>query len=169
MERRSHDGQVRLRLPLPLLHDPPSLFFHRLGLPLSAGAVCPAEAPPRLRCLCVCVCVCVRACSVRSPARAKPALSRVVTFSVHSYILIYSKLGLSLSLPFPLSLVFCCSRLATELFRVRAVPSTTRSKRVGVSSPSLPGPRPPWSRPSPRTRSRCYVRAWRNEAGPPGS
>ena len=61
-------------------------------------------------------------------------------------------LSLSLSLPFPLSLVFCCSWLAPELFRVKAASRRTGPKRVGVSSPSLPGPRPPWSRPSPRTR-----------------
>ena len=44
----------------------------------------PSRGSASLPALSLCVRVCACACSFRSPARAKPALRRIVTFSVHS-------------------------------------------------------------------------------------
>ena len=98
----------------------------------------------------VCVCEWMCAYGVWSPTRAKPGLSRVVSFHVQSHIYKYTRsLALSLSLSLSCAMLFTAHAYGLQ---VLAAPNTVGPKRVGVLSPSLPGSRPPWSRPSPHTR-----------------
>ena len=79
MERRSHDDQVRLRLPLPLLRDPFVVFPQARAASVSGKPRAPSRGSTSLA-LSVCVCVCVRVAS----GRPFPSFSRVLLFTARA-------------------------------------------------------------------------------------